>query len=245
MTGSGVLDSFIAGRHGTSATTIATLAGGLAGLLISARKNGFVHADLHAGNIGIQKQGNVVETAPKRRLNKKSPDDSTQKQTALVRFADYSRSYTLDTATGAREELARDLHVTPAQACLVGSCGDICTLMISLCNAALRADASLKHDLLSVMVGQLIDKTALAEHLKEAASHCRGKLKTAVLACVAMFEGEDWKRLLLEKHFETHWRDRRHVLEELYEETYAIPACIYKHGSPALRGFEFPSWSIT
>lgn len=86
------LYSFIEGRHGTSPTTDASLAGGLAGLLISARKQGFVHADLHAETIGIQKQSGVVEAMPKRRLYKKSPDDSTKKQTAVVRFADCSRS---------------------------------------------------------------------------------------------------------------------------------------------------------
>ena len=60
-----------------------------------------------------------------------------------------------------------------------------------------------------------------------------------------LFDGENWKTLLLDKHFSEDWHDRRRVLEELYEETYAIPEHIYKHGSPALHGFKFPSWNIT
>ena len=103
----------------------------------------------------------------------------------------------------------------------------------------------IKHYLLPVTVGQLIDKTAIAAHLKQAVWHGRSKLKTALLAAKAMFNGEDWKRLLLDKHFDADWRDRRHVLEELHSEIYAIPACIYKHDSPALRGFKFSSWNIT
>ena len=95
------------------------------------------------------------------------------------------------------------------------------------------------------MVGPLIDSTAIAAHLEEAAGYGTSKLKTALLTAQAMFDGEDWKRLLLDEHFDTDWCDRRRVLEELYSETYAIPACIYKHGSPALRGFKFPSWNIT
>ena len=94
-----------------------------------------------------------------------------------------TRSYTLDIATEARTELAVDLHLTPAQDCQVGSCRDICTIMISICDAALRADASLKNDLLAV------NKTALAEHLKEAASPSRGNLKMTLLAAHTMFEG--------------------------------------------------------
>ena len=75
-------------------------------------------------------------------------------------------------------------------------------MMISLCDAALRADASLNHELLPVVVGQLVDKAATAEHFKEVALPSRSELKTALLATHAMFDGEIWKRLLLDKHFD-------------------------------------------
>ena len=119
-----------------------------------------------------------------------------------MRFADYSRSDVPETATAAREEPAADLHLTSAQACRAGSCADICNVLISLCDCALYADAALKHNLLSVMIGQLVEKTALAEHLRKAALFCRGEPKSALLQAHAMFDAEDWKRLLLDKHFE-------------------------------------------
>lgn len=138
-----------------------------------------------------------------------------------------------------------DLHLTPAQACRAGSCADICNILISTCGRALYADGALKHDLLSVMIGQLVERTNLGKHLREAGSFCRGDLKNAMLVAQTMFDGENWKTLRLDKHFGAHWHDRRRVLQELNHEALAIPDCIYKRDSPALHGFEFPSWKIT
>ena len=122
---------------------------------------------------------------------------------------------------------------------------DACTLIMFLVDFAVHSsDSKLKRDMLSVLVGQLIDKIDLVKGWDDAASAAHGGMKTALLAAHAMFDGQSWRDLLLARHIDEHWGDTYKTLEELYKACYAIPHAIYRRDSPALRGVRWPAMRV-
>ncbi len=240
------LHSFLDERHGANPASMHTVAISLAKLLNTARGKQLVHADLH---IGVKKVGAPEKKSLRRRMKGKqgTEEDDKQTQAAVIKFCDCSRSYTLAIAHKARTALSIDLRLTPDAACLIGSCNDICTLLQFIVDLAMHtADNKFKRAMPAVLVGHIIEKTELAKHLGDAAASARGGLRTAIQSVHAMLESEDWKEILKAKDLnEAVWHDRKTIIGELYAEAYAIPACIYKPGSPALRGVSRVSLEVT
>lgn len=207
---------------------------------------GLVHADLHTGNLGIRTLRQHGGDAPL----------TQDRRPGEVKLCDYSRSFTVHEAELAREDLNESLRLTPAQAVKISWINDVATLLSS-CLWDMRTSNATDHSSIATrgLVEHLTVSTQLQRRLEQSIGIARAasqKNPNQIAAVLDMLTSLKALKRLLETNLPNRVGDGAlgtrsefdeiiRVLRNVYPGTYCIVDTIYRAGSPAFQGHDWPA----